>query len=62
MIASRSLSLTMDELKHVGVFQAQGEQFSGFLSKHQFVHSFMDGKGIESLPKESDIAELEQEK
>jgi len=52
----------MDELKHVGVFQAQGEQFSGFLSKHQFVHSFMDGKGIESLPKESDIAELEQEK
>jgi hypothetical protein len=42
-------------------FRAQGAQFTSFLSKHQFMHSFIEGNQSESLAKESEITELQQE-
>ena len=52
------MSLNSDELKQ---FESQGDQFTTFLGKHQFLHSFIDGNQSESLPKEEEIIELEQE-
>lgn len=42
-------------------FREQGTQFTSFLSKHQFMHSFIEGNQSESLAKESEITELQQE-
>lgn len=42
-------------------FEHQGRQFMSFLSKHQFMHSFIDGNQSESLAKEGEILELQQE-
>ena len=52
------MSLNLDELNQ---FESQGNQFTTFLGKHQFLHSFIDGNQSESLPKEEEIIELEQE-
>ena len=48
-------------ISNIGAFQEQGSQFTSFLSKHQFMHSFIDGNQKESLAKESEITELQLE-
>ena len=48
-------------LENIDTFETQGKQFTSFLSKHQFMHSFIDGNQSESLAKESEITELQQE-